>query len=244
MAGDVPAGGREERRSRRGGSRAGRPGPIDGPAPMIRRIGRIPPHFESRTLNRSAVLRSMARDRVGIAAERLVEHHRHAEPRAGARPGRRPRHAGRAAPAPRGENGSSGRDPLDAARPPATPRWRRAGGPSAARGSRRSRAEPRRVVLAGDAHLDLHLAEAVEPHLPAPRSAPCGVDSAVIAAAVADPARGVGAVWTPGTSASSDRPAERLAEPPAVGVEDGQLQGAPGRVAGHPPRVGLGLGER
>ena len=46
---------------------------------MIRSVGTIPPHFESRTLKQVGRPPLDRSDRVGIAAERLVEHHRHAE---------------------------------------------------------------------------------------------------------------------------------------------------------------------
>ena len=104
-------------------------------------------------------------DGVGIAAERLVEHHRHAQAAAGARPGRRPRRAAPAAPGPRGGTGGAAR-PGRRPRRPTTPRWRRSGCPSAGRGSagaRRSRAGSSWPV---DADLDLDLGEPVEPHLP------------------------------------------------------------------------------
>ena len=140
------------------------PRPARRARPMIRRDGMIPPHFESRTLNRSAVRPLDRPDGVGIAAERLVEHDRDAEPRAKVGQGVDLGVADGLLQDRRAE-AEQGPDPLDQAlgrpglvgvepdvHPPAEDR------PQAG--------QPRRVVLAGDPDLELGLPEPIEPHLP------------------------------------------------------------------------------
>ena len=72
-------------------------------------------------------------DRVGIAAERLVEHHRHAQPGPQSRP-RRDLAVRDGLLQDRDARIVAGGRPAPAARRLTRPRWRRAGGPSAARG--------------------------------------------------------------------------------------------------------------